>query len=351
VAHRVVTCSPDVASSTNLGGWINKTGVWSVGERQDWFADDQERVLRWIENSHGQHIELGIAETNLVGLVSELGTTWSRWGRPLIPLATIYDPFVARALEPWSFGMYAGGQSILIGTPSGVTLAPEGGAHQSLTTPSIGLEQPECTAWEPAFAQDLEWCMLEAMSRIGIPGGRSAYFRLTTRPLDQALAALPTDAVLLERRRRHAVAGGYRLSDHDPVEDRVTLVGVGAMMPEVIDSAARLKALGIMAGVVCLTSPDLVFESLQRRNSLNQGTKAIGFDIIDGLFPRHAPAPLVTVQDGHPHTLSFLAGARGDRTVSLGVKDFGQSSDLQDAYRIHGIDEASIVNAALNLVR
>jgi pyruvate dehydrogenase E1 component len=351
VAHRVVTCSPDVASSTNLGGWINKTGVWSVGERQDWFADDVERVLRWIENFQGQHIELGIAETNLVGLVSELGTTWSRWGQPLIPIATIYDPFVARALEPWSFGMYAGGQSILIGTPSGVTLAPEGGAHQSLTTPSIGLEKPECTAWEPAFAQDLEWCMLEAMSRIGIPGGRSAYFRLTTRPLDQSLAAMPTDAVLLERRRRHAVAGGYRLSDHDPVEDRVTLVGVGAMMPEVIASAARLKALGIMAGVVCLTSPDLVFESLQRRNSLNQGTRAIGFDIIDGLFPRHAPAPLVTIQDGHPHTLSFLAGARGDRTVSLGVKDFGQSSDLQDAYRIHGIDEASIVNAALNLVR
>ena len=351
VAHRVVTCSPDVASSTNLGGWINKTGVWSVGERQDWFADDLERVLRWIENSHGQHIELGIAETNLVGLVSELGTTWSRWGQPLIPLATIYDPFVARALEPWSFGMYAGGQSILVGTPSGVTLAPEGGAHQSLTTPSIGLEQPECTAWEPAFAQDLEWCMLEAMSRIGIPGGRSAYFRLTTRPLDQALAAMPTDAVLLERRRRHAVAGGYRLSDHDPVEDRVTLVGVGAMMPEVIASAARLKTFGIMAGVVCLTSPDLVFESLQRRNSLNRGTTAIGFDIIDGLFPRHAPAPLVTVQDGHPHTLSFLAGARGDRTVSLGVREFGQSSDLQDAYRIHGIDEDSIVNAALNLVR
>ena len=351
VAHRVVTCSPDVASSTNLGGWINKTGVWSVGERQDWFADDVERVLRWIENSHGQHIELGIAETNLVGLVSELGTTWSRWGQPLIPIGTIYDPFVARALEPWSFGMYAGGQSILIGTPSGVTLAPEGGAHQSLTTPSIGLEQPECTAWEPAFAQDLEWCMLEAMSRIGIPGGRSAYFRLTTRPLDQAQAAMPTDPVLLERRRRHAVAGGYRLSDHDPVEDKVTLVGVGAMMPEVIASAARLKALGITAGVVCLTSPDLVFESLQRRNSLNQATEASGFDIIDGLFPRHAPAPLVTVQDGHPHTLSFLAGARGDRTVSLGVKDFGQSSDLQDAYRIHGIDEASIVNAALNLVR
>ena len=123
------------------------------------------------------------------------------------------------------------------------------------------------------------------------------------------------------------------------------------MMPEVIASAARLETLGIRAGVVCLTSPDLVFESLQSRNSPNPETKAIGLDIVDALFPRHAPSPLVTVQDGHPHTLSFLAGARGDRTISLGVRDFGESSDLQDAYRIHGIDEASIVNAALNLVR
>ena len=141
-AARVVTCSPDVASSTNLGGWINKTGVWSVTDRRDWFADDTERVLRWHEVSNGQHVELGIAEVNLVSLLGELGATWSRWGERLIPIATLYDPFVSRALEPWSYGIYAGGQSILVGTPSGVTLAPEGGAHQSITTPSIGLEQP-----------------------------------------------------------------------------------------------------------------------------------------------------------------------------------------------------------------
>ena len=347
VAQRVVTCSPDVASSTNLGGWINKTGIWSVGDRHDWFAEDRDRVLRWIENPGGQHIELGIAETNLVGLAAELGTTWSRWGLPLIPIATMYDPFVARALEPWSFGMYAGGQSILVGTPSGVTLAPEGGAHQSISTPSIGLEQPGCTAWEPAFAQDLEWCMLEAMGQIGHEGGRSAYFRLSTRPLDQALAAVPADEFMLERRRQHVVSGGYRLTDHDPAEDKVTLVGVGAMMPEVMEAAARLEGMGVRAGVVCLTSPDLVFEALQLRNSRAEASR----NIVDTLFPRHAPRPMVTVQDGHPHTLSFLAGARGDRVICLGVKEFGQSSSLEDAYRIHGIDADSILDAALGMIR
>ncbi len=340
IASRVVTCSPDVASSTNLGGWINKTGVWSVTERPDWFADDAERLLKWAEAPQGQHVELGIAEVNLVGLLSELGATWSRWGERLIPIATLYDPFLSRALEPWSYGIYAGGQSIIVGTPSGVTLAAEGGAHQSITTPSIGLEQPGCVAWEPGFAQDLEWCLLESMRHVGIPGGTSAYFRLSTRPVDQALANLPGDPVLLERRRRQAIAGGYRVTSHPADDDQVTLVGVGAMMTEVCEAARHLEGLGVRAGVVCLTSPDLVFRSSR--------TESEG--IADALFPRSAPAPIVTVQDGHPHTLSFLAGLRGDRTRNLGVTEFGQSSELQDAYRLHGIDTASIVDAALTLV-
>jgi pyruvate dehydrogenase E1 component len=346
IADRVVTCSPDVASSTNLGGWINKTGVWSVADRLDWFADDAERVLKWSEVTSGQHIELGIAEVNLVCLLGELGATWSRWGERLIPIATLYDPFVSRALEPWSYGIYSGGQSIIIGTPSGVTLAPEGGAHQSITTPSIGLEQPQCIAWEPAFAQDLEWCMLTAMSRVGIEGGTSSYFRLSTRPIDQALAVVPEDDLLLERRRRHAIAGGYRITDHDPATEQVTLVGVGAIMPEVIAAAEALTAQGVVAGVVCLTSPDLVFRSFNQRGTVGS---ARGDDIVSTLFPSAAPAPIVTVMDGHPHTLSFLAGVRGDRIRCLGVSDFGQSSDLDDAYRLHGIDTGSIVDAALTL--
>ena len=259
-----MTCSPDVASSTNLGGWINKTGVWSVNDRRDWFADDQARLLRWSETASGQHIELGIAEVNLVSILGELGVTWSRWGEQLIPIGTIYDPFVSRALEPWSYGMYAGGQSILVGTPSGVTLAPEGGAHQSISTPSIGLEQPGCTAWEPAFAPDFEWCFLHAMSQVGRPDGTSAYFRLSTRPIDPALSAVPEDPVMMERRRKQAIAGGYRIGDAPASTDEVTLVGVGAIMPEVLLAATTLKSMGVRAGVVCLTSPDLVFRSLQQ---------------------------------------------------------------------------------------
>jgi pyruvate dehydrogenase E1 component len=345
VATRVVTVSPDVASSTNLGGWINHVGIWHLGERIDWFADDTDTLVRWRESEHGRHIELGIAEGNLVGLLGELGATWSRDGQALLPIGTLYDPFVGRALEPWSFGIYAGGQSILVGTPSGVTLAPEGGAHQSIITPSIGLEQPRCMAWEPAFGQDLEWALLDALSRLGRSDGSSAYFRLTTRPIDQALADLPEDPEARELRRRHALAGGYRLRSARATP-AVTLVGVGAVLPEVIAAADALATAGIEGDVVCLTSPDLVFRALQARQGLEGGDEGI----LDELFPADRITPIVSVLDGHPHTLSFLSAVRAAPIACLGVSDFGQSGDVEDLYRHFGIDTDTIVDAAIDLL-
>ncbi len=350
VAAAVVSLSPDVASSTNLGGWINRVGVWSVGERIDWFADDSDTLVRWRESEHGQHIELGIAEGSLVGLLGELGATWSRDGQPLLPIGTLYDPFVNRALEPWSFGIYAGGQSILVGTPAGVTLAPEGGAHQSIITPSVGIEQPRCTGWEPAFGQDLEWVLLHALSELGREDGSSSYLRLSTRPIEQALAALPDDHAARAARRAQVLAGGYRLREGAGTP-AVTIAAMGAIVPEAIAAAQELAAGGVEVDVVCVTSADLLFRALQARQGLGEGDESV----LDELFPPARAAPLVTVLDGHPHALSFLAavgGAPADlRSVAcLGVQDFGQSGDVQDLYRHFGIDAETIVGAALDLI-
>jgi pyruvate dehydrogenase E1 component len=346
MAASIVSVSPDVASSTNLGGWINRVGVWNVGERVDWFADDNDRLVRWGESEHGQHIELGIAEGNLVGLLGELGATWSRDGQPLLPIGTLYDPFVNRALEQWSFGIYAGGQSILVGTPAGVTLAPEGGAHQSIITPSVGLEQPRCVAWEPAFGQDLEWMLLAALGRLGRTDGTSAYLRLSTRPIEQSLASLPEDREARELRRRHVLAGGYRLRASEATPE-VTLVGMGVIMPELLIATEELAAAQIAVDAVCLTSADLLFRALQTRQGLYEGEDWI----LAELFPADRLSPIVTVLDGHPHTLAFLAAIAGAPIACLGVQDFGQSGDVQDLYRHFGIDAETIIGAALDLIR
>jgi pyruvate dehydrogenase E1 component len=330
VATRVVTVSPDVGTSTNLGGWINKAGIWSIGDRIDWFADDTDTLVRWREHDHGRHIELGIAETNLVGLLGELGATWSRDGQPLLPVGTIYDPFVARALEPWSFGIYAGGQSILVGTPSGVTLGPEGGAHQSVITPSIGIEQPGCVAYEPAFGQDFEWCFLHALSQLGKPGGTSAYFRLSTRPIDQSLHT---------GTREEAIAGGYKLKPHDA--PKVVIAVMGALVPEVMHAARTLEEeAGVATEVVCVTSADLLFRSFHARSGLGDGDPRT----LERLF--RTGVPIVSLVDGHPHTLAFL----GAPITCLGVERFGQAGDIAELYEHHQVDAESVIGAALDLV-
>jgi pyruvate dehydrogenase E1 component len=343
-AGRVVTVSPDVSSTTNLAGWINKVGVWSAAERHDWFGDDAETLMHWRERPTGQHIELGIAETNLVGLIGELGATWSRWGEPLLPIGVLYDPFVERALEPWTYGMYAGGQSILVGTPSGVTLAAEGGAHQSITTPSVGIETPTLVAYEPAFALDVEWTLLASLSRLGRPDGTSAYLRLSTRPVDQQLADVPEDPAARERRRKQVVAGGYPIVRRDGAV--VTIVAMGAVMTEALAAAERLRTAGVVADVVCVTSPGLLFEAAQAR----QGRGSAEDWILDQLFPANRATPIVTVLDGHPHTLAFLATVNRVHHIALGVSRFGQVGSLDEVYRYHGLDTDSIVAAALDVL-
>ena len=242
--------------------------MWSPDERRNWFDDDAETIMHWREKPTGQHMELGIAETNLVGLIGELGATWSRWGQPLFPIGVLYDPFVERALEPWSYGIYAGGQSILVGTPSGVTLAAEGGAHQSIKTPSIGLEQPGCVSYEPAFAIDVEWTLLRLHLPPGPPGRHARRIcgcrpARSTRPSPRS----PTDPggpgtppPSGGRRRVHAAAQRQ--------VRRSRWSAWARWSPKPSPPPTGWPSRGIAADVVCVTSPGLLFEAVQARRGL-----------------------------------------------------------------------------------
>jgi len=209
----------------------------------------------------------------------------------------------------------------------------------------VGLEQPGCTSWEPAFAIDVEWTLLAALARLGRQGGSSTYLRLSTRPVDQTLAAVPADPAARERRRRQVVAGAYPLRRADGAP-AVTVAAMGAVVPEALAAADRLAAQAVAADVICVTSPGLLFTATQARAGRAQGETWV----LDAAFPARRSAPLVTVLDGHPHTLAFLAGINQVRAAHLGVTTFGQSGGIEDLYRHHGLDADSIVRAALDLV-
>ena len=278
VAERVVTVSPDVGTSTNLGGWINKAGhLVRSATASTGSPTTPTRSCAGARPTTASTSSSASPRSTSSALLGELGATWSRDGQPLLPVGTIYDPFVARALEPWSFGIYAGGQSILVGTPSGVTLGPEGGAHQSVITPSIGIEQPGCVAWEPAFGQDLEWAFLHALSPARPRGRRRAPTSGSRRARSTSRCTRGTREEVLARRLPAARRRRRR---------SVVIAVMGALVPEAIEAADMLREeAGIDAEVVCITSADLLFRSFQARAGLGDGDPAT----LDRLFPHEAP--------------------------------------------------------------
>ena len=363
VAPYLVTTAPDVATSTNLAGFINRTGVFSPVPRRAWSEDP---VLKWAEGPDGQHIELGISEMNLFLLLGQLGLSFDLSDQLLLPVGTVYDPFVLRGLDAFIYSVYSGARFIVAGTPSGVTLAPEGGAHQSTITASVGLELPNVTFIEPAYAVALDWLLCGALQSVAATAARplgsepaetgSYYFRLTTRGIDQQPFQAARDRLGDAILRRQVLAGAYRLVDATRTGDEGTaeqgappvyLVGTGAVLPEVLAAAAELADEGIAATVVDVTSPDRLYRAWQR--TLRQGVRTATAPSIAGALRSAFPdrAPVVTVHDAASHTMSWLGSALGVPAVSLGVDGFGQSGAVADLYRAHDLDAGSIVNAAL----
>ena len=352
LGERIATVSPDVASSTNLGGWINKAGVWNQGEGEPLPDEDIVRALRWEESRRGQHIELGISENNLFMMLGQLGLTYEMHGELLFPLGTVYDPFIRRGLDAFFYSVYSGARFIVIGTPSGITLGPEGGAHQSVITPSIGTEMPELDFYEPCFGRELEWIMLSAMEQIRLRT-RSTYLRLTSRRVDQGLFTLPEDPVKAEGLRLQVLTGAYRLVDrsgeagYQPGENVVHIMASGAMIPDVIDAGDRLLEEGVFANVINVTGPGPLYRHYQNavRASVNSGSEVSEF--MSDVVPKvERSAPVVTVMDGHPHSLAWIGNALNTTAMPLGVTEFGQSGSRPELYEEYGIDADSVMAAA-----
>jgi pyruvate dehydrogenase E1 component len=346
IRARLVTVSPDVSVSTSLGGFINKVGIWGT-EQVPAYDEDEDGPLHWRVTASGQHIELGIAEMNLVLLLGQLGLTWDYQRERLFPIGTLYDPFVMRALEGIVYGVYSGSRFILAGTPSGITLSREGGAHQSLNTPGIGMETPGITYCEPCFARELEWLLLDALARMQEDRGEALYLRLSTKPIVQAPFTELVNRSSVEAVRRNVIAGAYVLTQATGDPDDILIATCGAMVPEALEARELLADQeGVGASVLVLSSPDRLYRDWQTSRSR---------PLRDGLAPRDchltriAPAktPVVTVIDGASHALAWLGSALGVHCVPLGVDNYGEVGSPSELYSRHGISPDSIATGAL----
>ncbi len=352
LAARIVTTSPDVTGTTNLGPWVNRRKLFARAAKADAFIEHRiPSTAKWEFTPDGQHIELGIAEMNLFLLLGAAGLSHSLFGKRLIPIGTVYDPFIHRGLDALNYACYQDARFMIVGTPSGVTLAPEGGAHQSIGTPLTGMAQDGLAAFEPAFADELAVIMEWAFDYLQRGGdadpdertwlrdetGGSVYLRLTTNPIEQ-----PGKRVN-EAFRQGAIDGAYWLREPGPNCD-VVIAYQGAVAPEAIKAAGMLTETRRDVGVLAVTSAD----RLNAGWTAAQRARVRGIDTAQSHIERlMAPLPphcrLVTMIDGHPATLAWLGSVAGHRTIPIGVEHFGQTGTIGDLYRHFGLDAQSVV--------
>jgi len=355
LARRIVTASPDVTVSTNLGAWVNRRGLFARTEMADTFKNERiASTFTWEFSPQGQHFELGIAEMNLFIMLSALGLSHSLHGERLIPIGTLYDPFIERGLDALNYACYQDARFILAATPSGVTLAPEGGAHQSIATPLIGMAQDGLASFEPAFVDELAVILRFAFDYIQRSGdaevdettwlrdalGGSIYLRLSTRPLEQPTR--PMTAELADS----IVNGGYWMRKPGP-NAQVVVAYTGCLAPEAIEAVGLMAEDRRDVGLLAVTSADRLnagWTAAQRAREHGLVHARSHIERLLADVPSHCA--LLTVIDGHPATLAWLGAVHGHRTRSLGVEHFGQTGTIADLYRHYGIDANGIVAAA-----
>ncbi|MGL6043066.1 MAG: transketolase, partial [Sandaracinobacteroides sp.] len=347
LAARILTTSPDVTVSTNLGAFVNQRGLFRRQDLPDVFRKAGiPSPQKWQGNPAGQHVELGIAEHNLFLMLAAAGLAAPLFGERLIPIGTVYDPFIARGLDALNYACYQDARFLLVATPSGLTLGSEGGAHQSINPPLIAMGQPGLTHYEPATADELALFMEHAFHHLQAPAGHggSIYLRLSTRTLEQPLRAD-------ESWKDAALKGAYwRIPPTAP--QPVALVAMGAILPEALDAHAQLSEDLPGLGLLQIMSPALLHRDWSAARAARwQGRDAVPSHIEVLLAQLPAEAGLVTILDGAPAALSWLGGVRGHRVSPLGTDRFGQTGTLQDLYREYRLDADAIVEAAAELTR
>lgn len=343
LANRIVTTAPDVTQTTNLGAFVNQRGLFRRQELADVFQKARvPSAQKWTATTAGQHMELGIAENNFFLLLSSLGLAAPHFGTRLLPVGTVYDPFIARGLDALNYGCYQDARFLLVGTPSGITLAGEGGAHQSINTPLIGMGQPGLESFEPAYADEVALLMAFAFDHMQAKDGSSVYLRLTTRQIEQQLR---TDTAW----EAGVLAGAYWLREPAPGAP-AAIAFSGAVAPEALAAWKQLTDDIPGLGLLAVTSPGRLHRDWSSARAARWNGGACTPSHIETLLGQLAPgAGLVTVLDGAPAALSWLGGVSGHRVSPLGTDRFGQTGDLIDLYRTYRLDSEAIIDAMAEL--
>jgi pyruvate dehydrogenase E1 component len=401
----LITMAPDVGTSTNLNpamdGKIFGATVISDIETEFGVKDRKTPDLVPGEEMSDRFLRFEIAEANVMSCMGSYGRMRDLLGIPLLPLMTVYDFFVKRAHDQFFYNLYWKSSFICVGTPSGVTLSPEGAQHGWKSDFQI----PNQITWEPFYCQELDWILTDSIRRHlhnDNQGRTGVFIRGVTRGVDQKTllehlrtqrrfktqqditltatgfelpggqnqATVPclSDEDILRNLREDVLAGAYYLLDYrgyagyEPGDNVIHLFAMGSLGTEAIKASAELLKKGIYANVIMVTSPDLLLGNLAHETQYRHLRQTLGVDATLYLQPRavDTPAdlatlagrriPIVSTHDGEVGLLDNIGSVIGVRHEALGVRKHSRSGRPDDIYKYHHIDASAVVEAALQVL-
>ena len=401
IADLMMTMAPDVGTSTNINPAMDEK-IFGPKHDENWESklELHERLrpeLAPTDEAWTRHIRFEIAEANCMSAVGSFGKMGDVAGIPFLPMMTVYDFFIKRALDQLYYNLYWASSFILVGTPSGITLSPEGAQHSWKSDIQI----PNLITWEPAYAIEMEWILCDAIRRhfSGDNKGRTGVLiRAVTRALNQKdlatwlkrqaqfktdlpegarlgltaedgglhEAEVPTkpEAEIMATIQSHSLAGGFRLIDwrgyngYNPGENVVELFVMGALVPEAIAASELLLDRGIYANVTAVSSPDLLCGELGRQDGFAHLKQTLGVDGTLHLRPQRGPVdavgavgmagsrvPVVSVHDGEIGLLDNIGSILGVPQLARAVVKFSKSGTPKHIYEYHNMHPEGIVEA------
>lgn len=395
-----MTMAPDVGTSTNLNpamdGKIFGAATVTDVEAEYGVKDTKLPDLVPGEEESDRFLRFEIAEGNVMSCVGSFGRIRDTLGVPVMPLMTVYDFFIKRALDQYFYNLYWKSSFICVGTPSGVTLSPEGAQHGWKSDFQI----PGQITWEPFFCIELDWILCESFKRhlLNDNAGRNGtLLRLVTRGADQkdlmkylnkqlrfkanpesklARAEFPVTGGVNEEEvtakseteiqavmREEVLKGAYYLIDYrgyagyEPGDNVVNIFSMGSLTTEAIKASEDLLSRGIYANVIVVTSPDLLCGILAHENDYNYLRNELGItsdlylnrqgDVgsADLVMASGRRIPIVSVHDGEAGLLDNLGSIVGVRQESCAVRKHSKCGRPVEIYHFHQIDTEAVVEA------
>jgi pyruvate dehydrogenase E1 component len=343
IGSRVVPIVPDEARTFGMEGMFRQLGIYtSAGQK--YVPHDHQQIMYYKEDKKGVILEEGINEAGAMSAWLALATSYSTNSCPMIPFYIFYSMFGFQRIGDlaWASGD-SQARGFLIGATAGrTTLNGEGLQHQDGHSLILANTIPNCKSYDATFSYELAVIVQDGVKCM-FEDQENCFYYLTTMNENYTQPAMPEGA------EEGIVKGMYKFAEAGKGDKKVTLMGAGTILNEVIAAAGILKdQFDVEADIWSLTSVnELVREgqSVDRWNLLHPTKKAKTAYITEQLGD--CKAPVIASTDYMKAYSEQMRAYIEQPYYVLGTDGFGRSDSRAALRHFFEVDRNFVVISAL----